>query len=202
MGTPVRSAGAVACALAFSTLGAPAAAATIIKDPNPPKYSVEIEPHLNVQYFYATYGAHGFGPGVRFGIPIVSPGFIKTINNSVAISFGADIFYLQPNEKRFCDRAGCYDYEGKGFWALYSPVTMQWNFWITEKWSAFGEPGVVLRTLVSEDSACDRKWGCKTNDSFVWWSFYAGARFHFSDRMALTLRAGYPTGVSVGLSIF
>ena len=28
-----------------------AAAVSIIKDPNPPKYSVEIEPHLNINFF-------------------------------------------------------------------------------------------------------------------------------------------------------
>jgi hypothetical protein len=191
MRTPIAILGAVAVGL---SLASPADAASIIKDPNPPKYKVEIEPHLNVQYFFLdTYGAYGFGPGIRVGIPIMSPGFIKKINDSVAISFGGDI--LRMTSRKFCDRNGCYDY---GFWAFYSPVTLQWNFWLTDKISVFGEPGFVFRTPFGDD--CSR-YNCRSGP-FVWWSFYAGARFHFSDSVALTLRGGYPTGISVGISIF
>lgn len=197
MHAPIRFVGLIAAALALAP--ATASAVSIIKDPNPPKYKVEIEPHLNVQYFYRdTYGAYGFGPGVRFGIPVMSPGFIKTINNSVAINFGADLLYLRPHRK-YCDGRGCYGYDGGGFWGLYTPVTLQWNFWLTDKWSVFGEPGVVLRTPFG---GCDRTFGCRGTDSFVWWAFYAGARYHFSDSVALTMRVGYPTGISVGVSIF
>lgn len=202
MRTAVRFSSIALGALLVGTLSpSESRAASIIRDPNPPQYKLEIEPHLNVQYFYKdTFGGHGFGPGIRFSIPIMSPGFIKKINDSVAISFGGDFLYLRPYDKRYCDRQGCYDYAGNGFWGLYSPVALQWNFWLTDKWSVFGEPGLVIRTVFG--SSCDRSWGCDTKDSFVWWSFYAGARYHFSDSMALTLRAGYPTGLSVGLSIF
>jgi len=193
--------GLVVAATLVAALGSDAQAAWIIKNPNPPKYKLEIEPHLNVQYFYGdTYGGHGLGPGIRLSIPIVSPGFIKKLNNSIAISFGGDILYLRPSKNRYCDKVGCYDYAGDPLWGLYAPVAMQWNFWLTEKWSVFGEPGVVVRSPIG--GSCERAWGCKQNDSPVWWSFYAGARYHFSDAMALTLRAGYPTGLSVGLSIF
>lgn len=182
-------------AVAVLSLAPTADAVSIIKDPSPPKYKIEVEPHLNVQYFFRdTYGAYGFGPGVRLSIPIMSPGFIKKINDSVAISFGADL--LRLNSRSLCDRSGCYDY---GFWAFYSPIALQWNFWLTDKWSVFGEPGLVLRTPFGGD--CER-FGCRGSSSFVWWSFYAGARYHFSDSVALTLRGGYPTGVSVGVSIF
>jgi len=172
-------------------------AASIIRDPNPPKYGLEIEPHLNVQYFYRDkFGGHGFGPGIRFGIPLMSPGFIKKINDSVALSFGGDFLYLRPLESR-CDNNGCY--EAKALWGFYSPVTLQWNFWLTEKWSAFGEAGPVLRTPFG---TCERSAGCKDNESPIWFSTYVGGRYHFGDSLALTMRAGYPTGFSVGLSIF
>ena len=187
-------------AVFLGALAPGASAATIIRDPNPPRYKLEIEPHLTAQYFADTYGGHGLGPGVRFAIPIVRPGFIKKLNNSVAISFGGDFIYLKPYSGRYCDTTGCYEYGGSGFWGIYSPVTMQWNFWLTDKWSVFGEPGVVLRSTSGD--ACDRRWGCRETDSALWWAFYAGARYHFSDSMSLTMRAGYPTGISVGLSIF
>jgi hypothetical protein len=208
MRAPIRFASLLASGLAMAVVvgnSRDASATTIIKDPHPPEYKVEIEPHLNVQYLFRdTYGAFGFGPGVRFGIPIMSPGFIKSINDSVAISFGADLLYLRPHRK-FCDRGVCTDFGGDGFWALYAPVALQWNFWITDKISVFGEPGLVFRTPFGDD--CDRLYGCRRGsfgdkDGPVWWAFYGGVRFHFSDTIALTLRAGYPTGLSVGVSIF
>jgi hypothetical protein len=67
------------------------------------------------------------------------------------------------------------------FWL---PVVMQWNFWLTRSWSVFGEPGGGIA------------FGDETK---LRPAFYGGARLHFSDTLALTLRAGYPA-VSVGLS--
>jgi hypothetical protein len=64
------------------------------------------------------------------------------------------------------------------------PVVMQWNFWLSTHWSVFGEPGIAL-------GSGDR--------TILWPSFYAGGRLHFTDRIALTLRLGYPD-VSLGVS--
>lgn len=64
------------------------------------------------------------------------------------------------------------------------PVVMQWNFWLSTHWSVFGEPGLAIGS------------GPRTN---LWPAFYAGGRFHFTDRIALTLRIGYPD-ISVGVS--
>ncbi len=190
---------AVICAAtAFAVTSTDAHAATIIKDPSPPEYKVEIEPHLNVQYIWADqFGGRGLGPGVRFSIPIISPGFIKKLNNSVAIGFGPDILYSH-SKNDICAGNDCQ--KSDAFWALYFPVVMQWNFWLTEKWSVFGEPGIVGQTAFGAGcDSIDRK--CK-KASPIFGAFYAGARYHFSDALALTLRAGYPNGISVGLSIF
>ena len=64
------------------------------------------------------------------------------------------------------------------------PIVMQWNFWLSRNWSVFGEPGGVVDL------------GDKTR---VHPAFYAGGRFHFSDRITLTMRVGHPTA-SVGVS--
>ncbi|MGZ3451327.1 MAG: hypothetical protein ACXWUG_25890 [Polyangiales bacterium] len=181
-----------AAALLFA---APASATTIIKDPNPPKYKLEVEPHLDIQYFGWDHSANGFGPGVRFSIPIVSPGFIPKLNNSVAISFGADFLHYSP-AYRNCQGNVCG--EGPDYWVLYLPVAMQWNFWITDKISAFGEPGLLIRT---DFGRCDVAY-CGSRGSPFYPVFNAGARFHFWESVALTVRAGYPTGLSVGASIF
>ena len=61
--------GAFVCALAIA-VAPDAHAQSTIKNPNPPRYSVEIEPKLNLgpDSVYA-YGGTSFGPGVRFSIP-------------------------------------------------------------------------------------------------------------------------------------
>jgi hypothetical protein len=66
------------------------------------------------------------------------------------------------------------------------PVVMQWNFWLSTHWSVFGEPGIAL-------GSGDR--------TVLWPSFYVGGRFQFTDRIALTMRAGYPD-TSIGVSFF
>lgn len=213
-----RSLLAVAAAGALSFAAIDSTAATIIKNPNPPKYGVEIEPKLNLGFFgLYDYGGSGFGPGVRFSIPIVSPGFIPKLNNSVAISFGADMMrysgYRYYNS--WCRRNDCYAYYNNydsSFWSLHLPVTMQWNFFLTDKWSVFGEPGFTLRhSFYRDDPAfrqyCDpRFYNCNDGPYGSRWdayfTFFVGGRFHFSEKVALTMRLGHPIDMSVGISIF
>jgi hypothetical protein len=66
------------------------------------------------------------------------------------------------------------------------PVVMQWNFWLSTHWSVFGEPGFAFG---SNDH----------QGTFLWPAFFAGGRFHFTDRIALTMRLGYPD-FSLGVS--
>lgn len=192
---------------------APASARSIIKDPNPPRYGVEIEPKLNLAYFgLYRYGGNAWGPGVRFSIPVMSPGFIKKINDSVAISFGADFLRYEGYRYGWCDARRCpayYNGYDPSFWALHLPVTLQWNFWLTEKWSVFAEPGLTIRHAFYKDDPylatyCDPRFAnCGPRDATdVYFTFYAGGRFHFSDSVALTMRIGHPVDFSVGVSFF
>src|SRR5262245_61097054 len=60
-----------------------ASAQSIIKQPgNHPDYSFEIEPHLAFEWARDGYD-EGIGPGVRFNIPFMHNGPIKTINNNM-----------------------------------------------------------------------------------------------------------------------
>lgn len=189
---------------------APASARTIIKDPNPPKYGVEIEPKLNLAYFGLwSYGGNGIGPGVRFSIPVMSPGFIKKINDSVAITFGADFLHYEGYRYAWCSARNCYANYDPSFWALHLPVALQWNFFLTEKWSVFAEPGLTIRHAWYKDNPyygtyCDpRFYDCRNRDATdVYFTFFAGGRFHFTDNVALTMRLGYPIDLSVGVSFF
>ena len=67
---------------------------------------------------------------------------------------------------------------------LRVPVVMQWNFWLSRNWSVFGEPGGLV------------DFGKKPKPHPA---IYAGGRFHFTERITLTMRVGHPTA-SVGVS--
>jgi hypothetical protein len=158
----------------------------IIKNPGShPGKSVELEPHLNFIFYRAGWGRSFYGRGYgntevgggfRASIELADPMFIPKINNSIAISFGLDF-----NSCRF--------YCGNRF-ELWSPVTLQWNFFLTRKWSAFAELGGIIHS----DGFFDRN---------VWIdpTFFLGTRIHFTDSVALTFRVGSPW-IGVGVSFY
>jgi hypothetical protein len=147
----------------------------IIKNPGShPGKSVELEPHANIIAFRRNYGGRygsrgygaEFGGGFRASIELADPMFIKSINNSIAISFGIDVTHC-----RYCFRDE---------FLLWSPVALQWNFYLTRKWSVFAEFGGTVRS--------EGFFNYIDIDPAVW----IGGRFHFTDSVALTMRAGYP----------
>jgi hypothetical protein len=98
----------------------------IIKYPGQhPSYSFELEPELILVFNRSL--EDGPGGGVRGSIPFVSNGFVPSINNSVAFTFGIDKDPL---------------FKGK---TINIPIALQWNFWIATHWSVVGEPGVFLQ---------------------------------------------------------
>jgi hypothetical protein len=156
--------------IAIFVVAAPRAAdaQSIIKRPGDhPHYAFEAEPHLLLGFAgpFDDRGKGHLGVGFRGTIVIVQNGFVKTINNSVGISFGADMFV--------------------GEQTLFLPVAMQWNFWLAPQWSVFGEPGI----------------GFAMRKSVVHPILMAGGRYHFNDKVALTMRIGYPA-ISIGVSFF
>jgi hypothetical protein len=169
-----------------------------------PKYPVEIEPHglwSWRHYYYAP--SDGFGLGARFSIPVVDNGFVPSINNSVAISFGVDwvhysgsacYFYGPPPRPGPCYVLGDANY-------LLFPVAMQWNFFVAQRWSVFGEPGLVIyHGFFDYCSGVPAGNPCGTpTQTGVDFAFYAGGRYHFGEHAALTMRIGYPT-FSIGVS--
>jgi hypothetical protein len=110
MRSPVRLAW---CAVPFTVaaLGLPREASsddTIKRPDDHPDYSVDLEPHL-LWGWAAQYPGDAFGLGARISIPLMQNGFIPTINNSVAISFGIDWLnysdcYLNGAEYGGCSR--------------------------------------------------------------------------------------------------
>ncbi|AUX26622.1 hypothetical protein SOCEGT47_071920 [Sorangium cellulosum] len=177
----------VSVALAGATLLALAPEAQAnIKNPNDhPDYFAELEPHGNFVFWRRDYGLRNyrryrdfgdpeFGVGFRATIELADPAFIPRLNNTVGISFGLDLTNCRY----------CYD-----DFTLWSPVTMQWNFFFTDQWSAFADLGVAIRS-----------------DGFyrdAWFDVIGmvGGRYHFNDDISLTMRIGYPF-VSFGVSFF
>jgi len=165
-------------------------------------YDFELEPHLVLGTEPPGPGAgSGVGIGVRGSVVVAPDGFISKLNDSVAVGFGLDFghytgswaiqgyrdqclhFATGPNGTSICtevtSNGGTYNY-------VYVPVVMQWNFWLTQRWSVFGEPGVNLYFL--------------GNHGFdVSPALYVGGRFRIADRITLTARLGYPT-FSFGVS--
>lgn len=177
----------VSVALAGATLLALAPEAQAnIKNPNAhPDYVAELEPHANFVFWrrdyglrnyrrYRNFGDPEFGVGFRATIELADPAFIPRLNNTVGISFGLDL-----TNCRWC----------RDDFTLWTPVTMQWNFFFTNQWSAFADLGLTIRT-----------------DGFYrdyWFDAIGmiGGRYHFNDDISLTMRIGYPF-VSVGVSFF
>ncbi len=157
----------------------------IIKNPSDhPDYRVELEPHGTLVPWGDTFGwgrgrygyrdyAFGAGVGFRATIEIVDP-VIPRLNNTIGITFGLDITN--------CDY--CYYDERFAFW---TPIGAQWNFFLTKKWSVFGEVGIVPHSD-----------GFYRN-VFVDPMLEVGGRFHFRDKITLTMRLGIPF-VTVGVS--
>jgi hypothetical protein len=107
------------------------------------------------------------GAGLRATVTLARDGFIDGVNDSVGLGFGAD-------------------------WTrdtTWVPVVMQWNFWLSEHWSVFGEPGVALR--LRDDF----------NDRGPDFTIYGGARYRFGRAAALTIRVGHPA-LALGVSFF
>ena len=187
--------------LAVSASGGDAKAQGVIHSPNDhPDYKVEIEPHLTFvpggwSGYYGRYGL-GIGAGARFSIPVMDPGFIKSINDTVAISFGADFLHYSGCHGLRRTKFGAFREYGCDTNALLFPVALQWNFYVHERWSVFGEPGLFIYHFFVGD--CGDFAGCPSATS-VYPAFYAGGRFHFTEHVALTMRIGYPT-FSVGVS--
>ncbi len=185
-------------ASAVSLAAARSEAQSTIRQPGArTQYRFEAEPHVLLGLFDPPGFAsgEGFGLGFRGTVEVARNAFISSINNSVGVSFGLDwLRYAHGEYPRLCarwtvDPAGTRvctevdDEHGRNY--VYLPVAMQWNFWLSRQWSVFGEPGFI--PYFHGDQLSFEP------------AFYAGGRFHFVDRVTLTMRVGYPT-FSLGVS--
>ena len=139
------------------------ARADIKSDTDHPIYSFELEPHLAIAPF--DEDQVGVGAGVTGTFNVANEGFINRLNDSVGISIGAD-------------------WTGSGSYHL--SAAMQWNFWLSHRFSVFGAPGIGVQFF--------------DDDVNLWPAFGGGGRLHFGPNFALTLRAGFPVS-AIGISL-
>jgi hypothetical protein len=179
------------------------ASATVIRDSDAPiTYAAELEPHLLLGSAPPGGGVgSGVGLGARASVVLAPQGFIDGINDSVAIGFGLDFghYAAQYGLKGYRDQCTHFapgpagtsvctsvTSEGGTYNYLFLPIVMQWNFWFTERWSAFGEPGLDIFHL--------------GNSGFgITPALYLGGRFRLTDTITITARLGYPT-LGIGAS--
>ena len=153
-------------------------------------YSIELEPHLLMQ-FDRSWGARGvgYGPGFRATIPILQNGPIPKINNSLGIGAGLDWAIFND-----CDgKAESADCTVNQIWV---PVVAQWNFFFTPIVSAFAELGAAVthRKLdYSKNCPFITDSECQAS-SLAWFQpvLFVGGRFSFSKTAGLLLRLGTP----------
>jgi hypothetical protein len=164
---------------------------TINRPGQHPAYVFEAEPHLLLGFIDPPGLGHGFGVGAGFRgtVELVDNGFVPSINNTVGIGFGIDWVSYERDKCARVRGPGEYDCSD-GVSDIWIPVVMQWNFWLSQNWSVFGEPGLSLRIESADDD---------TELNVDPLHFHAGGRFHFADMATLTMRVGYPT-FSVGVS--
>jgi hypothetical protein len=189
-----------------SVVCAPAAQARdarVIRDWRTPiSYQLELEPHLVVGTDPPGPGTgSGVGAGVRASFVLLPEGFIRNVNDSVALGVGLDFghyyghwwyedrrdqctnFEPGPNGTDVCTDTTSY---GGTYNYVYVPVVMQWNFWLTDRFSAFAEPGLNFYFLSHHSMDISP-------------ALYVGGRFQVARGITITGRLGYPA-CSIGVS--
>ena len=144
------------------------ASASYIRTPFEGERPYQLDAHVG----FATYN-FGLATGLRFGIPILDNGFIKSINNAVYINFGADFLFV----KYFDEYSPAMDI----------PAALHWEFYFTEKWSAYAEFGLNIYIHPS----VFRGYGWYSSGGY-WITGSVGGRFQINDKVALTMHVGSP----------
>lgn len=195
---------------ALSTLLLPALASAQIKQPGAhPKYSVELEPHLVVDWDNNRWDDELLGLGLRATIPFLDNGPISTINNNMGIGFGLD--WVHSGDAH-CDTGWWWGRGGPNWWyrsnctvdVFHLPVVVQWNFWLTPIISVFGEAGIEINRWHADWDPCPANTNidCDRSHTGVYPVFWGGGRFLFGAHSTVggVVRLGWPY-ISLGVGI-
>jgi hypothetical protein len=140
---------------------------------------------LDLHAGFTWYGL-GFAGGARFGIPILQNGFIPSLDNAVYLNFGVDAYAIDWSGCRSRIGTGCNREYG---FALGFPITLHWEFYFTDNWSAFAELGFQI--FLPPSLFYGDYWDPGDHIG-MWVIAAAGGSYHFSEAIAITLRLGNP----------
>jgi hypothetical protein len=120
-------------------------------------------------------------------------GFGSIENGALGVGFRGTLALMDPGFIKTINNVAGFSFGGDLFIgrkrsdALYVPLMAHWSFFFSQHWSAFAELGLGLRFF--DD-------GTHINPALN-----IGGRFHMTERVALTLRLGYPA-LALGVSFF
>lgn len=193
-------------ALSLALLALPCAASAQtrnqIKRPGlHPRYGVELEPHLVLDWndHDGPGDDDAVGVGVRATVPFIDNGPIDSLNNNMGIGFGLDWTHNGDacdfnvfGGQRFDDDCTVDNF--------HFPLVVQWNFWLTPIISVFGEAGLDIVHTRWEWENCPWDDDCEDNDTDVEPAFFGGGRFLFgaNSNVGGVIRLGWPY-VSLGV---
>lgn len=128
-----------------------------------------------VPYGYFYYAGFPFGIGGRLYAPIAHDGFVPPVNDEFGIEFGVD----------FSGVAGSRLYP-----VFAIPVEVMWQFHLLKEFSLYVKAGIALQFNVVSycPYAYARSCGVVTADGIG----NVGLIWHFTQKIALRVEAGYP----------
>jgi hypothetical protein len=157
-----------------------------------PRYA----PHVHDNVIHGVrFEAHGnlgwggfLGAGFDVEIPIVPNGFLpaRAIHDEFALVPGFDLL--------------AFDFRDGSRGVAFAPqVTAQWNLYVHRRWSVFPEVGMAVFFVSDQYWYHDAPYR-RGRRAFVDGVFAFGARRHFTDRVAVTMRLGWPFGAQAGVT--
>ena len=134
--------------------------------------SVRIELHADLGW----YGNTGIGGRVEF--PVVRDGLLTHVRDELAVSLGLEGLFWYGNR-----------YGGLG---VVPVAALQWNFYLHPQWSLFAELGIAFLIGPAD-------WNHEYYPNYIAPGVGIGVRYYFNPSVALVVRAGFPTGFSIGV---
>jgi hypothetical protein len=139
-------------------------------------------------------GDFGIGVAGWYSFPIVKDGFIKPINDSFNLEFGAALDYAWSDYGYGLGYRCDYNYYG------ITPMGgVRWDFYLTKSWTVFGKAKAGIGYRVASADCAGFSSSEYGGTHFVP-DGGAGAYWNFSEGMGMRFEVGYRGG-SVGLSI-
>jgi hypothetical protein len=149
--------------------------------------SVRFDVHVDLGW----YG--GFGAGFRVDIPIIPDGMIEAsgVDDELVLSPGAEFLFWDY-----------YDYDHSSSVGIAPLIALQWNFYLSDKWSVFPELGLALMIGDHWHHRHQHNNPDTGDHTHVFFDPFlgGGARYHFSARNALLLRVNWPAGLQIGIT--